>query len=96
MNILQKPIVTEKMNRTTEKFGRYGFIVNPRANKIQIKKAVQDMYNVVVVDVNTMNYTGKVRTRGTRTGFTKGKTAAFKKAFVTLKAGESIDFYSNI
>ncbi len=96
MNILQKPIITEKMTRSTEKFGRYGFIVNPRANKIQIKKAVQDMYNVVVVDVNTMNYTGKVRTRGTNTGFTKGKTSAFKKAFVTLKAGETIDFYSNI
>lgn len=96
MNILQRPIITEKMTRISEKSGRYGFIVNPRANKIQIKKAIQDMYGVVVVDVNTMNYRGKVRTRGTKTGFTKGKTAAFKKAVVTLKAGETIDFYSNI
>ena len=96
MNILQKPIITEKMTRLGEKSGRYGFIVNPRANKIQIKKAVQDMYSVVVVDVNTMNYTGKKKSRGTKTGFTTGKTPAFKKAIVTLKAGDSIDFYSNI
>ncbi|MBL0343278.1 MAG: 50S ribosomal protein L23 [Bacteroidetes bacterium] len=96
MNILQRPIITEKMTRVSEKMGRYGFVVNPKANKIQIKKAVQDMYGVVVVDVNTMNYRGKIRTRGTKTGFTKGKTSAFKKAIVTLKAGESIDFYSNI
>lgn len=96
MNILQRPIITEKMTRLGEKSGRYGFIVNPRANKIQIKKAVQDMYNVIVVDVNTMNYTGKKKTRGTRGGFTSGKTAAFKKAIVTLKSGDNIDFYSSI
>ena len=96
MNILQKPIITEKMTRLGEKSGRYGFIVNPRANKIQIKKAVQDLYSVVVVDVNTMNYTGKKKSRGTKTGFTTGKSPAFKKAIVTLKAGDSIDFYSSI
>ncbi|MFN9595895.1 MAG: 50S ribosomal protein L23 [Bacteroidota bacterium] len=96
MNILQKPIVTEKMTRLTEKSGRYGFIVNPKANKIQIKKAVEEMYGVVVVDINTMNQNGKTRTRGTKTGFTKGRTKNVKKAIVTLKAGDSIDFYSNI
>jgi large subunit ribosomal protein L23 len=96
MNILERPIITEKMTRMSEKTGRYGFIVNPRANKIQIRKAIQDMYGVVVVDVNTMNYRGKIRTRGTKTGFTKGKTASFKKALVTLKPGDTIDFYSNI
>ena len=96
MNILQKPIITEKMTRMGEKSGRYGFIVNPRANKIQIKKAVQDLYNVVVVDVNTMNYSGKTKTRGTKTGFTTGKTPATKKAIVTLKKGDTIDFYSSI
>jgi len=96
MNILQKPIITEKMTRLGEKSGRYGFIVNPRANKIQIKKAVQDLYSVVVVDVNTMNYSGKKKSRGTKTGFTTGKTPTFKKAIVTLKAGDSIDFYSSI
>ncbi|MBL7916489.1 MAG: 50S ribosomal protein L23 [Bacteroidia bacterium] len=96
MNILQRPIITEKMTRLTEKTGRYGFIVNPKANKIQIQKAVQEMYNVKVVEVNTMNYIGKTKTRGTKTGFTKGKTTKFKKAIVTLKTGDSIDFYSNI
>jgi len=96
MNILQKPVITEKMTRMTEKSGRYGFLVNPKANKIQIKKAVEDMYGVVVVDVNTMNYAGKTRTRGTKTGFTKGRTNNTKKAIVTLKAGDVIDFYSNI
>jgi large subunit ribosomal protein L23 len=96
MNILQRPIITEKMTRLTEKTGRYGFIVNPKANKIQIQKAVQEMYNVKVVEVNTMNYIGKTKTRGTKTGFTKGKTAKFKKAIVTLQDGQSIDFYSNI
>jgi large subunit ribosomal protein L23 len=96
MIILQKPIITEKMNRQTEKAGRYGFLVNPKANKIQIKKAVEEMYGVVVVDVNTMNYIGKTRTRGTKTGFTKGRTNARKKAIVTLKSGDAIDFYSNI
>jgi large subunit ribosomal protein L23 len=96
MNILQKPIITEKMTRMGEKSGRYGFIVNPRANKIQIKKAVETLYNVVVVDVNTMNHRGKKKTRGTKTGFTTGKTPSVKKAIVTLKTGDTIDFYSSI
>jgi large subunit ribosomal protein L23 len=96
MNILQKPIITEKMTRMSEQSGRYGFVVHPKANKIQIKKAVETMYNVVVTDVNTMNYHGKTRTRGTRTCFTKGRTNDRKKAIVTLKAGDSIDFYSSI
>ncbi len=96
MIILQKPIITEKMTRMSEKSGRYGFIVHPRANKLQIKKAVQEMYGVEVTDVNTMNYQGKTRTRGTRTGFTKGRTNARKKAIVTLKQGDVIDFYSSI
>jgi large subunit ribosomal protein L23 len=96
MNILQRPIITEKMTRMGEKSGRYGFIVNPRANKIQIKKAVESLYNVVVVDVNTMNHRGKKKSRGTKTGFTTGKTPTVKKAIVTLKAGDTIDFYSSI
>ena len=96
MNILQRPIITEKMTRIGEKSGRYGFIVNPRANKIQIKKAVEELYSVVVVDVNTMNYHGKKKTRGTRGGFTSGRTPSLKKAIVTLKSGDTIDFYSSI
>jgi large subunit ribosomal protein L23 len=96
MNILQRPIISEKMTRTTEKLGRYGFIVNPRANKIQIKKAVEAMYNVVVTDVNTMTYSGKAKMRGTKAGFTVGRTPKYKKAVVTLKQGDTIDFYSSI
>jgi large subunit ribosomal protein L23 len=96
MNILQRPIISEKMTRITEKSGRYGFIVNPRANKIQIKKAIETMYSVVVTDVNTMNYRGKMKTRGTKAGYTVGKTPKFKKAVVTLKQGDTIDFYSAI
>jgi large subunit ribosomal protein L23 len=96
MNILQKPIITEKMTRAGEQLGQYGFIVNPKANKIQIKKAVEDLYGVTVTDVNTMKYGGKLRMRGTKSGFTFGRTKKFKKAIVTLKEGDVIDFYSNI
>lgn len=96
MGIIIKPIVTEKMTAITEKLNRYGFRVQPDANKIEIAKAVQDMYNVTVVDVNTLNYRGKNKSRYTKSGLVKGKEAAFKKAIVTLKDGDAIDFYSNI
>ena len=96
MNILLKPIVTEKMTADSEKLNRYGFIVEKSANKLQIKKAVEELYEVTVVDVNTMRYGGKRKTRYTRSGVTTGKTNAFKKAMVTVAEGEAIDFYSNI
>lgn len=97
MNFVIKPLVTEKMNQTTEKFpNRYGFIVRPEANKIEIKKEIEGLYNVTVVDVNTMRYAGKRSSRYTRAGLIKGQKNAFKKAIVTLKEGEAIDFYSNI
>jgi len=96
MNILQRPIITEKMTRVSEQSGKYGFIVNPRANKIQIKHAVEELYGVSVVDVNTMNFGGKLRMRGTKSGSTVGRTKKFKKAVVTLKEGDAIDFYSSI
>jgi len=96
MGIIVKPIVTEKMTALTEKLNRYGFRVQPSANKIQITKAIQDMYNVTVVDVNTMNYRGKNKSRYTKGGMVKGSQSAFKKAIVTLKDGDVIDFYSNI
>jgi len=96
MKVIIKPIVTEKMTSLTDKLNRYGFKVNPDANKLQIKKAVEDMYNVTVTDVNTANYDGKKKSRYTKTGLISGKTAAFKKAVVTLKEGDTIDFYSNI
>ena len=96
MEILKKPVVTEKMNRITEKQPRYGFIVDKRANKIDIKKAVEAMYGVSVEAVNTMIFRGKSKSRGTKTGVVTGQRPNTKKAIVTLKAGESIDFFSNI
>lgn len=96
MDIIIKPIVTEKMTELGEKLNRYGFIVNKGANKIQIKKAVEELYNVEVDAVNTMRYGGKAKSRFTKTGVISGKTASFKKAIITLAKGEEIDFYSNI
>jgi large subunit ribosomal protein L23 len=96
MNILLKPIVTEKMTNHGEKFNRYGFFVVKNANKIQIKKAVEELYGVTVDSVNTMRYGGKSKTRHTKSGVTEGRTAATKRAVVTLAEGNTIDFYSNI
>ena len=75
---------------------RYGFVVDKRANKIQIKQAVEEFYGVKVLDVNTMNYSGKVKSRYTKAGFLTGKTNAYKKAIVTLAEGNEIDFYASI
>jgi large subunit ribosomal protein L23 len=97
MAVIIKPLVTEKMTAMTEKMpNRFGFIVRPDANKLEIKKEVEALYNVKVVDVNTMKYQGKSKSRYTRSGLLKGRTNAFKKAIVTLKEGDTIDFYSNI
>ena len=96
MSIIQKPIVTEKMNALGEKMNRYGFMVDRSANKIEIKKAVEQMYNVQVEDVNTCIVAPKLKQRWTRSGLLCGKTNSYKKAVVTLKKGETIDFYSNI
>jgi len=96
MEILLKPIVTEKMTKQGDKFNRYGFVVAKSANKLQIRKAVEELYGVTVDSVNTMRYAGKVKTRNTKSGFLVGKTAALKKAVVTLAEGNKIDFYSNI
>ena len=96
MDILIKPLVTEKMNDQAERFNRYGFVVTKKATKPEIKKAVENLYNVSVSAVNTMVYGGKVKSRYTKSGVITGKTAAYKKAIVTLAEGDSIDFYSNI
>ena len=96
MGIIIKPIVTEKMTQISEKFNRVGFQVAHSANKIEIKKAVEEMYNVTVISVNTSNYHGKKKSRYTKAGIINGMTATYKKAIVTLKEGDTIDFYSNI
>ena len=96
MNILLKPIVTEKMTSQGDKFNRYGFLVTKTANKLEIKKAVEELYTVTVDSVNTMRYGGKIKSRNTKSGLLTGRTAATKKAIVTLAEGNKIDFYSNI
>lgn len=101
--ILVRPLVTEKMNAITDRMsahksprGRYGFIVERDANRIEIARAVEARYNVTVLSVNTMQYMGKRRSRYTKRGLVVGRTAAYKKAIVTLKPGDNIDFFSNI
>ena len=96
MGIIIKPIVTEKMTAVSEKMARYGFRVQPEANKLEIAKEVERLYHVTVVSVNTANYRPKNKNRYTKGGLIKGKTSAFKKAVVTLKEGDVIDFYSNL
>ena len=94
--ILLKPILTEKLNAQEETLHRYGFFVHRSANKIQVKKAVEEMYTVTVESVNTMRYAGKNKSRFTKAGVIAGRGNHFKKAIVTLRKGEKIDFYSNI
>ena len=96
MDILIKPVVTEKMTDQSEKLNRYGFVVDHTANKIHIKNAVEKMYGVSVETVNTMNYGGKSKSKFTKAGLISGKTNKYKKAIVTVTDGDVIDFYSNI
>ena len=96
MNILIKPIITEKATADAEVFNRYGFVVHPNANKIEIKKAVETVYGVSVTSVRTMNVRPDKRVRYTKTGVQAGKTNAYKKAIVQVAEGDSIDFYANL
>jgi large subunit ribosomal protein L23 len=96
MEILIKPIITEKMTAQGEKLNRYGFVVAKDANKLEIKAAVEKMYGVKVDSVNTQQYVGKVKSRNTTRGLAIGRVNRNKKAFVTLKQGEVIDFYASI
>jgi len=96
MSVLIKPIITEKMTADSELHNRYGFIVDPRANKIQIKDAVEAAYGVSVKKVRTMNYGPSRKSRYTKTGIQHGKTNAIKKAIVDVVEGDIIDFYSNL
>ncbi len=94
--ILIRPLVTEKFTAMGEKLNRYGFEVAKGANKIQIRKAVEELYGVNVAAVNTVRYAGKVKSRFTKSGVITGQKNSCKKAIVTLKEGDKIDFYSNI
>lgn len=91
-----KPVVTEKATKLTEKLSRYTFSVSPEANKYQIKDLVEKLYGVKVVSVNTSVVRAKNKSRWTKSGLLRGKTTAWKKAFVTVAEGQTIDFYSNI
>lgn len=93
MDVLIKPLISEKVTSLNEK-GVYGFVVDKDANKVQIKKAIEKLYNVNVVSVNTLRTAGKVKNRYTKRNFLTGRTPSVKKAFVKVAEGEVIDFYS--
>ncbi|MGH2665010.1 MULTISPECIES: 50S ribosomal protein L23 [Flavobacterium] len=96
MSIIIKPIVTEKITKDGEVFNRFGFVVDKKANKVQIKKAIEAAYAVKVVNVNTMNVRPDRSTKYTKSGLITGKSNAYKKAIVQVQEGETIDFYNNI
>ena len=96
MEIEIKPIVTEAATKLSEKRNCYTFRVSPEANKYQIKSLIEQVYGVKVLSVNTANMRGKNKSRWTKSGLLRGATARWKKAFITLAEGETIDFYSNI
>ena len=96
MDLIIKPLVTEKITNQTELFNRYAFVVSRSANKIDIKKSIEGLYDVKVKSVRTMNYYGKSKSKFTKAGVVRGKKSAFKKAIVELIDGNSIDFYNNV
>ncbi len=96
MNILIKPIISEKMQAVTEKFNRYGFIVDRKASKTQIKHAIEEIYGVKVERINTLIQRGKSTTRHTKAGMIQGQKNTFKKAIVFVSKEDKIDIYSNI
>ncbi len=94
--ILIRPLISEKGAALGTKLNKFGFVVAPEANKIQIRQAVEKMYGVTVKSVDTLIMPGKFKQRYTKTGIAKGQKGYMKKAIVTLKAGDTIDFYANI
>ena len=96
MSILIKPIITEKATNDSELHNRYAFVVDKKANKIEIKKAVETAYGVSISSVKTLNYPVQKNTKFTKKGLVSGKKGAYKKAIIQLAEGESIDFYNNL
>lgn len=94
--ILIKPIISEKSELLSDGLSQYSFVVNKKANKIEIKKAVEKEFSVGVDSVNTMIVAPKAKNRNTRSGLIKGRTSAYKKAIITLKEGETIDFFGDL
>jgi len=94
--VIKKPLITEKFNAIAEKLGQYAFVVDRKASKTDIKNEIEKVYEVKVNEVRTMIYGGTRKTRYTKKGYVEGKTAAYKKAIVTLLDGNTIDFYSNL
>lgn len=95
-NILVKPIISEKAEMLSDGSNQYSFIVNQKANKVEVRKAIEEMYSVNVASVNTMIMPAKAKNRNTRSGLIKGRVSSYKKAIVTLADGEEIDFYGDI
>ena len=96
MNILFKPIITEKASKISESLNQYTFLVDKRSNKIQIKKAVEDIYDVKVDNVSTINYGSERKKRYTKNGIQNAKSNSIKKAIVKVAEGDKIDFYDNL
>lgn len=96
MSVLKKPLITEKSTTAGEKLGKVGFMVDKDSTKPEIKKAVEEMYKVNVIGISTMIYAGKTKSRMTKKGSFSGRKPSFKKAFVTLKEGQKIDFFQNV
>ena len=94
--ILIKPLITEKMTNLSADEGKYGFIVNPKANKIEIAKAIEQKFQVKVIDIKTLNYSGKTKTQFRKSGRFTGKTAKYKKAIITLKEGDTIELFEQV
>lgn len=95
-NILIKPLITEKMTNLSADHGQYGFLVNPKANKIEIARAIEKRFNVHVVDIRTINRIGKMKTQFRKSGRFVGRTSAYKKAIITLKEGETIELFEQV
>ncbi|WP_370897430.1 50S ribosomal protein L23 [Chryseobacterium gossypii] len=94
MSVIIKPVISEKANYLTDLRGAYSFLVDTKANKIQIKKAVEEAFGVKVADVRTMIYAPKVSAKYTKKGLQVGKTNKLKKAVITLAEGEVIDIFA--
>lgn len=94
--VLVKPIVTEKSNKLSDKSRTYAFRIDRKANKLEVKKAVEDFYGVTVTEVNTVVVPAKAKSKFTKAGFVSGRKPAYKKAYVKVAEGETIDLYSNI